>query len=719
MRNITKIHLIAAMLAASLPAQGQTTASTAVKNRDELVVFLNAARQENRTCIIYLDWANSQATCPASDGLFLTQGKRTQFRVVNRKFLSDYTINIDGVTQLKQIPIEDLEEAANLQTPLQNLAAGAAKGVAPKGLATAGLLQLRTAQDFLMELVDEGKSSNPANEILSDLLVVQREASKVDKEGAALDTTWEVLNGAANGRTAQQAFGAPTIVSTMATLNDLYRDETTGEWLLSKRWYDDEDSFRQLIVRINDSVTMVKTFGNTVSAASAKMGSQITGLDDDVAKLNADLNTLNGNITAAQNAVTAFDNLKREIRISSGQSALTALRKAQIKLKLLQDLNTGGTSGKPVLDDAEINHLVDAYAEYLRHAGEIATAGRDSLSTNAALASRSVTQLLGTLCSPATPACGYAQIATTKLEDGMGHLNIDLPAQIDQINSAQSQVLARANQIYDHSAVAEPLDKVIDLSKNSGNLHVYFTVRRVDVFPRFVVPVLTVSGTAQQALALPPPAAAAPATGDAQQPAPSTQDQSNGQVVAHGVFDVHDFYRATVVAAFAFSGVKEVSVKSTTVTSGTAIDGSTCSAATPCSQPFLDKGAYLPGLLVGVTYYLTPKGHDTFPRATNRWNQNLGILGGLSATKLNSYFIGLSYEPAQAFQIGAGINFVSQDAISKQFDPKKVYPGTPSFGGSSSWNHGAFVSVGFNLSIFRKIFGSVTGLGTKAAGAGS
>jgi hypothetical protein len=189
--------------------------------------------------------------------------------------------------------------------------------------------------------------------------------------------------------------------------------------------------------------------------------------------------------------------------------------------------------------------------------------------------------------------------------------------------------------------------------------------------------------------------------------------------VAHGVFDVHDFYRATVVSAFAFSAVKDVSVKSTSITSGTATDGSTCSASTPCSRPFLDKGAYIPSLLVGVTYYLSARGHDTFPRAKNRWNQNLGILGGLSATKLNSYFLGVSYEPAQAFQIGVGVNFVSQDAISGQFDPTKVYAGSPSFGGSSKWAHGAFVSAGFNLSIFRKIFGSVTGVGTKTTGAGS
>lgn len=720
MKTIAKVSLIAIALGVPPVAQSQTSTPPTPKNPDEVVVFLNAVDQENRTCVTYLKWANDRSTCPAANELFLTQGKRMQFRAVNRRFFSDYTITIDGVTQLKQIPIQDLEEAANLQTPAQSAAGPAAKGVAPKGLAASGLLQLRTAQDLLAELVDETKSSNPANELFSDLLVVQREANKVQKEAEALDKTWQVLNGSPSVRNSQQSFGAPTINSVEERLNDLHHDETTGEWDATEEPYDDENAFRQLIVRINDAVIMVKAFSDAVTQGSTKMNTQISTLDDDVGKLNADLNTLSGNIEAARNAVGAFENLQLVLRPSGTANALTALRKAQIKLKLMQDLNTGGAAGKPVLDDAELNRLVDSYAEYLRHSGEIAASGKTRLSDNTTTTADSLSKLLRTLCAPGTPGCGFAQIATNSLTAGITHLNVDLPGQIDQINSEQSQVLARANEIYDHSAVSEPLDKVIDLGKNGGNLHVYFSVRRVDVFPRYVVPVVGALASGQQAAVLPPPATAvAPPAGNPPQAAATGQDQSAGLVVAHGVFEVHDFYRATVVGAFAFSGVKDVSVKSTTITSGTATDGSTCSATTPCSQPFLNKGGYLPSLLIGVTYYLSAKGHDTFPRAKNRSNQNLGILGGLSATKLNSYFIGLSYEPAQAFQIGAGVSFVSQDAISGQYDPMKVYAGSPSFGGSTKWGHGAFVSVGFNLSIFRKIFGSVTGLGTKATGAGN
>jgi hypothetical protein len=719
--TIARLSLIAVALAVPAAAQDQTPPRP-IERPDEVVVFLNAAGQENRTCVTYLEWAHGQATCPAADDLrlYLTQGKRMQFRVINRRFFSDYTITIDGVTQLKQIPIQDLEEAANLQVPAPSAGAPAAKGVALKGLAVSGLLQLRTSQDLLAELVDEGKSSNPANEILSDWLVVQRAENKVDEEIKALDVVWEVLDGGAAARNCQQNFGAPTISSTLGCLNAIYDYETRGSW--TRQPYTDEDDFRHLIVEVNDTVIMVKAFGDAVAQSSAKMNAQISALDDDVSKLNADLNTLSGNIVAANNAVTAFQYLQRDLPAPGTEDALTALRRAQIKLKLIQDLNSGGTAGKTVLDDAELNKLLASFSEYLKHSGEIAARDKDRLHDSATSARLGLIGLFVTLCPDNPLQCEYAQTHTKSLTNGIRHLNVELPAQIDQINAMQSQVLARANEIYDHSEVSEPLDKVIDLGKNAGNLHIYFSVRRIDVFPRYVVPVVVAPAAAQQGTPLPPPAAnAAPANGNAPapSPAPAGPDQSPGVVVAHGVFEVHDFYRATVVGAFAFSGVKDVSVKSKTIISGTATDGSTCSASTPCSQPFLSKGAYLPSLLIGVTYYLSARGHDTFPHASNRWNQNLGVLGGLSATKLNSYFIGLSYEPAQAFQIGAGVNFVSQDAISSQFDPKKAYAGNPSFGGSSSWGRGAFVSAGLNLSIFRKIFGSVTGLGTKATGAGN
>lgn len=124
-------------------------------------------------------------------------------------------------------------------------------------------------------------------------------------------------------------------------------------------------------------------------------------------------------------------------------------------------------------------------------------------------------------------------------------------------------------------------------------------------------------------------------------------------------------------------------------------------------------------LVIGVNYYLSRRGHDTYPGAANKLNQKLGVFGGLSATRLNSYFLGLGYEPVEALQLMGGVNFVSRNAISSQFNPGTVYSGAPSFTGADSWGTNGFVGIGFNLSIFRKIFGSVTQLGTKVSGTGS
>jgi len=79
----------------------------------------------------------------------------------------------------------------------------------------------------------------------------------------------------------------------------------------------------------------------------------------------------------------------------------------------------------------------------------------------------------------------------------------------------------------------------------------------------------------------------------------------------------------------------------------------------------------------------------------------------------------MGYEPSEAVQLTSGFNVVSQDAILGAYSPSQVYAGSPSFGGRSTWSRGAYFGAGLNLSIFRKIFGSVTGLGTKTSGAGN
>jgi hypothetical protein len=154
-----------------------------------------------------------------------------------------------------------------------------------------------------------------------------------------------------------------------------------------------------------------------------------------------DVPTLSGNVEAAQNAVKAFESLQRAVPSSGQPDALTALRKAQIKLTLMQDLNTGGTSGKAVLDDAELNYLMNSYAE-LNRAREIATEGKHGLSRSTATASDSLSHLFSALCTNGTPTCGYAQIDTDLLAQGIAKSQCR-PSRADQQNQREMVALSQ------------------------------------------------------------------------------------------------------------------------------------------------------------------------------------------------------------------------------------------------------------------------------------
>ncbi len=374
----------------------------------------------------------------------------------------------------------------------------------------------------------------------------------------------------------------------------------------------------------------------------------------------------------------------------------------------MQDLNG---AAKPALDDAELNHLVNLYEQYLERTGREISIDREWKLKRIVTDSELSKRIEG--------ADSLAQEADMHLHESEEHFNLELPSAINLINVAQSQLLARTNQIYDQSAVKEPLNVNIDWGDKRGNLLVYFDICQAEAFPRYTVPIISQVSTIQSASVVPTSSNTGNNSTAGQTGTPG-QTLSVAQVVApRMVVAVHDFYKATVAAAFGLSFVRDRSIESRLITSGQAIDGSSCSTSTPCSQQFVDVGSYVASLVVGVNYYLSKKGHDTYPGAVNRFNQKLGVYGGLSATRLNSYFLGLGYEPVEALQLMGGVNFASQNAISSQFNPSSVYAGTPSFSGASSWGTDGFVGIGFNLSIFRKIFGSVTQLGTKVTGTGS
>jgi hypothetical protein len=90
------------------------------------------------------------------------------------------------------------------------------------------------------------------------------------------------------------------------------------------------------------------------------MSNQLSALDGDLAQWKADLNTLRGNVEAARDAISAYNTLSED---SGRGNVLRPLRRAQIKQRLMQDLNAGAAGAKPTLDDAELNQLVEELGE--------------------------------------------------------------------------------------------------------------------------------------------------------------------------------------------------------------------------------------------------------------------------------------------------------------------------------------------------------------------
>jgi hypothetical protein len=613
----------------------------------------------------------------------------------------------------------------------------------PKGLTTSGTLTLRTAQDLISELLNPATSSNPANEIASDWLVVKREAENVRSDANTFQAIWDHIFGVTVGVNAcLTAYGAPTLTSADECLNSLNTGERRGNFAQAAS-YRDEDGFRQLVVKDNDAIAMVTLLGSVMTQQTPLLVSQLSAFDGDLASLRADMNTLAGNEQAIQDATDLLNSLLSDSPPSDSRARIT---KAQIKARLIQTLN-GGT--KPVLDDAELNKLTDDYYDLIKTGAgrrELDRA-RDAIRL---LWFEGVRQTLDelafatTLATPAFPntvtcsniadegrilwlGCYADQIGSRYsfvLDRDHLRLNRELPRQVEQINIKQSNLLARANEIYDNSEVTVPLDKAIDLGGNTGNLRVYFTLYETETFPRFAIPPSTTTNPVIAATPVAPAPAVPPAQGT--NPAPA---QPSGTPVTSGMFEVHDRYKATIVAAFAFSpNLKEGSIKTMAVTTGMATGSTTqnpipCTTAAPCTQVVSTSGPAHSSVIVGLSYHLW--GYDTFPGAyswkkpTQALKQAFGIFGGLSVQNLNDYYAGVDFQIAHGLQLIGGANIYRQSSLAPGFTTGGIYPGTPDFTGPQRWTKGAYFGLGLNLSIFRKAFGSVTGLGTKTATSGS
>ncbi len=429
----------------------------------------------------------------------------------------------------------------------------------------------------------------------------------VRNDTRSFESTWVSLWGSGTplvGQSCPPIDQTPQLSFVRVCLQGLNVAATSGSFDSALPPYGDQDGFERLKTQVNDAIATVSLMGNTLAQQTPMLTNQLSAFDGDLASLRADMNTLGGNVQAMEDAI----NLLRSIT--------PLMKRDQIKAKLIQQLNNGS---KPVLDDAELSQLTEAYLSFAESkAGKYAVSNAvskfDYLWDKEMVPS--LKRLAGRECFPDEPEAkpGEAKppvanlaefgCAATKtdaiysdlLQQDQVHLNGDLPGIVAAINIDQSKLLARTNQIYDDSQVTIPLDVPIVLEK-SGNLVLSFTIYETETFPRFKIPsspqgsgLLPGSPVTPTIPTPPSTTVATTTTSTSTTTTTTTTTQPSGAPVFSGRVAQHARFRATMVAAFAFSpGLKEFSIQTNSITTGSATGSTTanplpCSATAPCTQ---------------------------------------------------------------------------------------------------------------------------------------
>ena len=119
--------------------------------------------------------------------------------------------------------------------------------------------------------------------------------------------------------------------------------------------------------------------------------------------------------------------------------------------------------------------------------------------------------------------------------------------------------------------------------------------------------------------------------------------------------------------------------------------------------------------LGGTTGHAHAEGYKPEQIVTLLRQIEVGIMGAVSVTKANTYFFGGFFEPVLGVQMSGGAAFGSQDTLHSAYKFGTPVDITTDFPTNEKRATGAFVSLGVDLGIFRKVFGKVTGIGTSAS----
>jgi len=565
----------------------------------------------------------------------------------------------------------------------------------------------------LNALIDPTQGTQPEADLRANLDELVREEAQIDRDLAAFDRELRAIRGAPLARVVCDPLPGSRDAHTLVNcLRQEIARETSIPWQAGII-YRDEQEFGNVVIRVNKLISAVKDLAGAMAASNVVQLSQ--QLDSEVTQYQKNVGTFQQQLQVALDAIDLFNSMVATKAPDKKSSLRTEIWKAQLRANLLKSLKV---DTKTALDDAEINQLVSKYAEFMRlQDANVARFGATSLRK---FAQRNLSYIEDP-----------RQTKQFRIGANAARLSVevDLRGQVNDINVAQDMLLDRINEIYDNSQVAEPLPLLITLTNPgnffvSHNLAVKYTIRRIENFARYSAAHVTspVAVAAAGTQGIPLPGAASTPASPQPTPAPSATPAagspgSTGTLAVEGLFYVHDLYRANVVAAFAYSFLKDQKVVKQPSTQ--------CNpASSNCFSPFLASSDPQMHIIFGVDYYFRPR--DTFYDVPGRPEhdqpdnrtplqqvlQRTGVMGAISATRANNWFLGFFYEPLLGVQFASGLNLGRENRLQSNFTFNTPVDMAGDFPTQEHQVKKLFISAGLDLGLFRKIFGKVIGIGT-------
>jgi hypothetical protein len=391
-----------------------------------------------------------------------------------------------------------------------------------------------------------------------------------------------------------------------------------------------------------------------------------------------------GNLDIVNQAVTDFETVR-----TAAVQAMPLLRQAEIKRQLKDKYGA-------VLDETQLNQLAGFQEKavtqkfdpsFQRNVQEL----RNHIAQWRQQATRNTEDCAACIPAPSQIRDRENQARTAAFE---------LAGQVDSMNSDFALLFNAINDVYLKTPDPRALVTPIDLSTGSGgNRDVYCVLKSDEQFKPYQFAATIQAAAAQQG---------GPVVSATPNPQ-LTATPANLPVNIKEIFDfeVHKFWHANVVAGFVFSSLasRQYAVQTVNVIQN--------GVSTPQNIPVL-ANSQVPTAhyLLGICYYLWPR--DTYLRTNTKGpaagNWIPGILGGVGLESSKNFFVGPNFEPVMGIDLSIGFHYGEQTALQPQYSLGTPLPaGAVDVPTRTVMAKGFYGMIGFDLNIFRRIFGVGTG----------